>query len=191
MIFLGWLWRFELSQCWLGSWDPSHVVIVTSRPLSPAVPLEGAPSDFPEGKIVSGSGGSEVWSRFGCQELIWVKICVGKNTRGTEMQLEFPGQALGGCRALGAEGKTGIRNLPKPQGHGGSAFSPFEGIPACSQFSQLALLGTVPSCWAAAGGTSWGRVRVLKAGGNYSLPWISSPGLWSSHSSLIPWTFHG
>lgn len=107
------------------------------------------------------------------------------------MQLEFPGQALGGCRALGAEGKTGTRNLPETLGDHGSAFSPFGAIPACSQFSQLALLGTVPSCWATAGGTSWGRVRVLKAGGNYSLPWISSPSPWSSHSSLIPWTFHG
>lgn len=80
------------------------------------------------------------------------------------MQLGFPGQALGGRRALGAEGKIGTRNLPEPLGDSGSAFSPFGAIPACSQFSQLALLGTVPSCWASAGGTSWGRVRVLKAG---------------------------
>lgn len=126
-------------------------------------------------------------SRFGCQELSWLKICERKKPQGQKC----PWNSLPGPRGRkppGAEGKTGTRNLPEPLGYPGPAFSPFQGIPACSQFAQFDLLGTVPSCWAAAGGTSWGRVWVLKAGENYSLPWISSPSLWSS---LIPWDFHG
>lgn len=38
--------------------------------------------NFPEGKVVLRSGGSEVWSRFGWQELSWLKIRGGKRPEG-------------------------------------------------------------------------------------------------------------